>query len=367
MLTASQFDSLIVPITDLYEVYMQSVLEDIARRINKMGAPTATSAWQLQRLTESGKVYENTIRELSKLIGKSEAVLRETFEQAGLKAIKFDDRVYKAAGLEPLPLNLSPQMLRVLQAGLNRTNALITNLTGSTAISTQSVFLDASNLVYQQVITGTMSYDQALRSAIKKVGDSALPVRYPTGRVDKLDVALRRTVLTGIGQTTGELQLTRADEFGVDLVEVSAHIGARPSHQEWQGKVYSRSGTHAKYQPFVESTGYGTVTGLAGANCRHSFFPFFEGLSEKNYTAKELAALEKDVTYEGQTLSAYEASQVQRGIERKIREWKRKAGVLSAGVQSNAYELGKVREWQARMRDFIRQTDLNRQYVREQI
>ena len=366
MLAAAQFDALSVPITDLFAEFEQSVLEDIARRIKKMGEPTATAAWQMQRMIESGAVYEDTIKKLARLTGKSEKVLKETFEQAGVKALKFDDSIYMQAGLSPLPLNLSPQMLRVLQVGLSKTNAQFLNLTATTALTSQTAFMDASNLVYQQVITGTMSYDQALRAAIKKVGDSALPVLYPNGYADKIDVALRRSLLTGIGQTTAELQLARADEMGADLVEVSAHIGARPSHQEWQGKVYSRNG-NSKYPDFVTSTGYGTGGGLAGYNCRHSFYPFFEGLSEKSYTQKQLAALDKSVTYNGKEISTYEATQAQRGIERKIREWKRKAGTLEAAGLDNSFETSKVRDWQARQRDLIRQTRLQRQYVREQI
>lgn len=367
MLSVAQFDELSTPITNLYAEFEQAILEDIARRIIKMGNPTATAAWQVQRLSESGSVYENVIKELSKLTGKSEQTLRQTFEQAGVKTLKYDDAIYKAAGLNPLPLNLSPQMLDVLRAGLNKTNSLISNLTSTTALASQQVFIDSANLVYQEVITGSIGYDQAIRNAILKVGDSALAVIYPTGHTDKLDVAIRRAILTGVGQTTGQLQLGRALEMGSDLVEVSAHIGARPTHQIWQGQVYSISGASEKYKPFIESTGYGTGPGLLGWNCRHSFAPFFEGLSKRSYTDAELAELERNVIYDGKKLSAYEASQVQRGIERKIREWKRKAGVLQAAGLDNTKEINKVKQWRAKARDFVNQTKLNRQYVRERI
>lgn len=110
MLTADQLDALTGPITDLYEQYNQSVINDISRRLAKMGKVTDTAAWQMQRLTESGRVYENALMELAKTSGLSETEMRKMFEAAGVKAMRFDDSIYKAAGLNPLPLNLSPAM-----------------------------------------------------------------------------------------------------------------------------------------------------------------------------------------------------------------------------------------------------------------
>ena len=92
-----------------------------------------------------------------------------------------------------------------------------------------------------------------------------------------MDVAVRRAVLTGVNQTTARMQIARADEMECDLVETTAHMGARPEHMDWQGRIFSRSGKSRKYPDFVKSTGYGTGPGLCGWNCRHSFFPYFEG------------------------------------------------------------------------------------------
>ena len=116
MLTASQYDPLLQPIIDLYDEFQTSVIKDIARRLGNMSIDSA--AWQVQRLSESGAVYENILEEISKLTGQSEKVLRDTFEKAGVKAMRFDDSIYRKAGLEPLPLNLSPAMAEVLAADI---------------------------------------------------------------------------------------------------------------------------------------------------------------------------------------------------------------------------------------------------------
>lgn len=333
-----------------------------------MGKPTATAAWQLQRLQQSGAVYENAIKELSKLTGQSEAVLRETFRQAGVTSMRFDDKVYKAAGLDPIPLHMSPAMTQVLSAGLAKTQGVIDNLTLTTAQSAQQAFIHAADIAYLQVSTGTFSYDEAIKRAIKEAAANGLQIFYPSGHTDHLDVAMRRAVLTGVSQTSGVLQTTRMDELGIDLVQTSAHIGARPSHQDWQGKVFSRSGTDRFYPDFISSTGYGTGDGLLGWNCRHSFYPYFKGISRPLYTEIETQDYKKKtVPYNGQDVPIYEATQQQRQIERNIRHWKRQAKALEAGGIPNTAELSKVKEWQAKMRDFVKQTGLQRQNIREQV
>ena len=368
MLSAAAFDSLSVPIVDLYEQYSQSVLNDISRRLAKMDM-TSTAAWQMQRLSESGMVYQNALKELSRMTGKSEATLQALFEKGGVKSVAFDDRIYKAAGLNPLPLNLSPSMLNVLLAGLRKTDGKIKNLTMTTALSARNVFIDAADLAYMKVTTGAFSYNEAIRQAVKGMAAKGLStIDYASGRQEALDVAMRRTVLTGVGQTTARLSLDRAGEMNSDLVQMSAHAGARPEHEVWQGKIFSLSGTHPDYPPFVESTGYGTVTGFAGINCRHTCYPFFEGLSENAYSKSDVMEMNNaTVEYNGKQIGQYEASQIQRYLERGIRNWKRQADCLDSMGEDNSVESVLVKKWQEKMRDFIKETDLLRQRNREQI
>lgn len=373
MLTAEYLATLPAPILDLYEAYMQSVIEDMARRLARLPM-TSTAAWQMQRLSESGKVYEQALKELAAVTGRGEAELKRLFERAGVKALRFDDRVYRAAGLEPLPLHLSPSMAQTLAAGLAKTRGIVHNLTLTTALSGQQSFIRAADLAYLQVSSGAFDYQSALRAAVRQVAADGLPVIQFAGRAEQLDVALRRAVLTGINQTVGQMQERRADEMGADLVQTTAHAGARnkgsgpANHAGWQGKVYSRSGRSGKYPNFVEATGYGTGPGLCGYNCRHSFYPFFAGISENAYneeTRRELAG--RSVTYQGRQIDQYDATQIQRGLERKIRTWKRQAGALDAAGLDSSFELEKIRQYQAQMRAFLRQTGLQRQRFREQV
>ena len=374
MLSADYLAIIPEAILALFREYEQSVINDIARRLAGMDFASPTAAWQMQRLTESGLVYETALAELSKLTGRTEAELNKLFRDAGVRALAFDDAIYKAVGLDPLPLNLSPAMTQVLVDGLQRTQGTMRNLTLTSAIDAQNLFTDAADLAYMQISSGTFDYNSAIRQAIEEVADRGVSViHYASGRREHLDVAMRRAVLTGVNQTAGQLQWARADEMGCDLVQTSAHIGARntgtgpANHEGWQGRIFSRSGQHSEYPDFVTETGFGTGEGLCGWNCRHSFYPFYEGISKNAYTKAQVNEYaRKTVNYNGQDISVYEATQKQRAIEREIRKAKRQAEALKTAGLDNTEILERVRELQGKMRDFIRQTGLRRQYGREQ-
>lgn len=365
MLTPSAFDKLLVPITDLYEEFIQSIVNDIARRLVKTGGVTATAAWQMQRILEGGAVYTEVLDRLAILTGKSKQVLEAIFTQAGVSTIAFDNRIYIAAGLKPLPIPLTPAMQQVLLAGLRKTAAQIYNLTMTTALESQHAFVETLDLAYMQVVNGTMSYTQAIKAGIKKLAREGIKAIEYRDTKDQVDVAVRRAVLTGVAQTTGNIQMYGALESGIDLVQTSAHIGARPTHALWQGKVYSVAGKTPGYPPFSE-TGYGTGPGLCGWNCRHSFYPFYKGISENIYTEAMMDEYaDKQVEYKGTGMSVYEASQIQRGIEREIRKTKREATALGEAGIDNVEEVDKIHNLQARIRDFVIQTGLIRQPARE--
>ena len=149
-------------------------------------------------------------------------------------------------------------------------------------------------------------------------------------------------MLTGVNQSTAELNIMYADEIGADLVEVTVHMGARPSYTVWQGGIYSRSGKNISYPSFIESTGYGTGDGLCGWNCRHSFHAYYEG-SPRTYSKEYLENLDKDVyEYRDKTYNNYEACQKQRAYERAIREEKRYLAGLNAAYKETTDQALKI-------------------------
>lgn len=373
-LTAQQLDELTEPLEALFERFYQSVIEDMARRLARIDMSNAT-AYQAWRSRESGLLYDELLARLSKLTGLTTRELRRAFERYGVRFTEKDEAIYRKAGLDPVPLRQSPAILNALEAGLRKTGMVANNLTMTTAVTTQQAFIDAADLAYMQVSTGTMTYQSVIREGVLSLARRGLTViGFPSGRIDQADVAMRRTVLTGVAQTTGVMQLELAREMGCDLVEVDAHFGARNhgtgpmNHESWQGKIYSISGTDRRYPSLIETTGYGTIVGLYGVNCRHSCYPYIEGVSEPSYSNGELREMkERKVTYNGEELTYYDATQKQRAIERAIRKSKREAGALEAAGLDNTAERVRLGLHQAKMRDFIEQTGLVRDRFREQV
>ncbi len=206
-----------------------------------------------------------------------------------------------------------------------------------------------------QVSSGAFDADSAIRQAVKRLSEQGIEaVRYPkSGHVDTVETAVRRAVLTGVNQTAARLQEKLADELGCDLVEVSAHAGARPEHAEWQGKIYSRSGQSEKYPDFRSSTGYGTGAGLCGWNCRHTFGPYIEG-SPRVWTEEKLAELNAPkYEYNGERLTEYEALQKEKYFDRQIHRWRREEAAMGAVGLDTSEAKAKVKAWERRKTEFL--------------
>lgn len=367
MLTPEYLDSLPEPVLELFRQVEEDILEDMARRISKMGAVTETADWQRWRLEQIQLTRSDITEQLSKLTGLTQQELRKLFQEAATQAVQTDNEIYRAAGLSPGSPNDSPELLQLLNGGMQQTSGTFQNLTRTTANTATQQFERALDRAWLQVSSGAFDYQSAIRRAIKDLASTGIQaIQYPTGHIDTLEVAVRRAVLTGVGKTTGEICLAHAEEMGCDLMEITAHPGARPSHMEWQGKIVSLSGRNGYLSK--SDIGYGTGDGFKGWNCRHDWFPFFDGLSESAYPREKLQEYESQtVTYNGKTLSYYDATQQQRYIERQIRRWKREYLMMNAAGQDTTQASMKLAQWRATEKDFCKQTGLDRDGFRSQV
>lgn len=381
MLLPKELDALPDRVTELYATLEEDIIKDMARRIVKTDFATETAQWQLIQLQRMSITRDEVFDRLSKATGKTKDELIDLFNEAAEKSFAREDRAYRKAGYKTVPLAENAQLQKLINAGLRKTENLFDNLTSTTANTASRQFENALDTAYMQITSGAFDYNTAIRTCIRDLAQKGIAyITYPSGHTDYLDVAVRRAALTGVGQTCGEMQIALADEMDCDLVEVTAHNGARPEHAVWQGKVYSRSGKSTKYPDFVKSTGYGTGAGLKGWNCRHDFFPFFED-GEPAYTQEELAEFEnRRVTYNGEEMTEYDATQKQRAMERRIRATKRELAGYDAGIQAaddeslkeelqTAFDRKSVllKRQEAALKDFTKQTGLARDRTREQV
>lgn len=325
MLTPDYYFNCTDDIIEVYSKLDQSITRDIARRILKAGYVTEGAKWQIQVEREAGLLYDDIISSIAEYTETSESAVKALFEDAGITSKDFDDKIYKEAGKTPIPLKSSQAMLQVLQAGIEKTNGLLSNLTKTTALTAQTAFIDACTLAEMEITSGAFDYNTAIRHAVESAISQGCYVEYASGARATLEAAVRRAVMTGVSQTTGEISLANAKEMDTDLMEITAHGGARPSHAVWQGQIVCISGKRSGYLT-LSDIGYGEVTGFKGVHCRHDWYPFLEGVSTLAHTKKELEDLKNaTVIYNGEEIPLYEAQQKQRAMERIIREERRKA------------------------------------------
>lgn len=309
----------------------EDILQDMARRMSKSDfGSTSTAQWQAYRLEQSRLFRSAVVRRLAKLSGESQPEIRKMLQQAGTYTLLNDDAAYRKAGKATPPLNGAPTLLNLLNAGAAQTGGTFQNITATTANTATRQFENALDRAWMQVSTGAFDCKTAIRRAVTNLANQGLQsILYTkTGHVDTLEVATRRALLTGVNQTCAKLQIERMNQMGCEFVEVTAHVGARPTHAEWQGRVYHRGGSITyqgkHYEDFVSATGYGSGDGLCGWNCRHNFYPFYPGISERVYSEARLQELNaRNVTYQGKRYTRYEINQMQRARERQVRKYKR--------------------------------------------
>lgn len=334
MLTPIQFEKIERQVSFLYSNLELEIIEEIAKRIANVGYANTVVLNDIKIAEEMGMIYQDIISLVATENNQSYEKIKDIFEDAGASSIEFDDRIYKEAGLQPFSLNQSPSMLQLLSATAKKTNYNLSNLVMTTANTAQTAFYDAINRAYMEVSTGVKSYSQSILDAINTINRQGPYVTYPSGKKMSVEAAVRTNIVTGINQTCGKLQEIRADEMECDLMEITAHAGARPSHALWQGRVVSRSGQSGYLS--LADIGYGTVTGFKGINCHHDWMPFYKGISRRVYKDSELKEMANEkVTYNGKEMTKYDAMQEQRRMERTIRQDKKDLAGLDGILRSN--------------------------------
>lgn len=307
----------------MYDELDRAIIADISRRIVKTGGISPTAEHQIDKVQQSGMLLADVTKQVATVSGLSEQEVTRLFNEAGITGLQNDARPLSLAGKQT-DIHLSRKMEQLLNANIAKTNGDLRNLTMTTGVTAANAYTDAVNMAFMKVQSGAFSYQQAIRDAVKAAAIDGNYVTFISGRKDQLDVAVRRSVLTGLNQTAAKLTEMYAADMGCEYYETSAHAGARPSHAEWQGRVFKIEGATADYPNFEDSTGYGTGEGLCGWNCRHSFYPFWPGLSLPAYTQEMLDGYDRPkYEYDGNLLTEYDVSQIMREGERDIRESKR--------------------------------------------
>ena len=371
----------------LYQQLEDDILSAVIRRILKMGYVSEASKHQLEVLQAAGLLYDDIVQLIADRTDACTAQVKALFEDAGVQTVEIDNSLHEAAGALPIDIRQDSSTRQVLEAGYKKTLGTMRNLVSTTATQTQTAFIQTCDRIYMQVSSGAFSYQEAIMNALRALADTGATVSYPTGHTDRMDVAVRRCVLTGVSQTAAAVSLRQAEDAGCYLMEITAHSGARPDHAKWQGQLVTITGKDAGkiidgLRVFTLSEiGYGSGEGFKGWNCRHNWHAYYPGFSTPNYTPEELKKLDEPcISYNGKLYTEYEVSQMQRAQERRVRAWKRRCITAQEGVNSATDEATRataqaefdrsaryLKNNEAKLKDFCRQTGQDRDRFREQV
>ena len=383
-------------IVELFEQYDAFVVADFARRVAKAASVTEMAEWQAIRAQEMGLAMDELIARGAELLEYTEDELKAMYQDAFDTYVESDRMRFANSGLNYERVAKSETLRNYMIAAQKQTQRALRNIVGSSRaiksmtgtkatmlkignqyVPMRRAYVMALDLAQMQVSSGVLDYETAVRQAIRSIAQNGLStmtndaVGYDSGYRLSVRAAARMCVLTGVNQMAGNMNELTCDELGLDLVEVTAHLGARPEHQEWQGGIYSRSGKSRKYPGLVEATGYGTVTGLMGANCRHNFYGWYEG-SPRAYSAKRLYEMTDaggpKFECEGKIYTYYEATQRQRQMERQIIAIKRRLIGYQAAGDNSAFQAAsiKLRDQKKKYKKFSAATGIRTKFERTQ-
>lgn len=237
-----------------------------------------------------------------------------------------------------------------LNKGIKDTQGEIKNICNISRKCTNKQFIKACDEAYSKIVAGNNA-DKAIESSIRKLSQKGIEVVGYTDHTTSMDAAVKRAVTSGVNQTSLKFKMENCKELGINIVKTSSHGGARPSHQEWQGKLFYLHTPVKGLQNFKKATGYGRVDGLGGANCRHSFYEVTDYEYKNNLVDTE----EFD---KNRNDDQYELEQKQRYYERQIRSWKKRKNILDECGVDSTKEAKKIREWQDKRSQFIKESNI---------
>ena len=316
------------------------IMQDIVRRIKKTGEITSTADWQINRLKILGYSSEDIENALKDTLNASYLEMFELYDKVIDWEYVRNKDIYEQINAEYIPFEENKHLIQVTSAIKKQSLEDLENITRSlgfyldyggrkvlTPLSqVYSGYLDNACM---DIVTGAFDYNTVLRRVVTQLTNSGLrQIEYSSGYANRIEVAARRAVMTGLTQLSGKIAEYNAEKLGTEYFEVEWHAGARPTHTVWQGRVWSQ-------QQLYDVCGLGTVTGLCGANCYHTYFPFVPGVSVRTYTDEwldEQNRKESEPTeFRGKEYTLYEAKQRQRQMETAMRAQREKVQLLQKG------------------------------------
>lgn len=324
-----------------YLMLEEEIEKDIVRRIQKAGKITSTADWQIQRYMVLGHSTEDVENIIRSAVGGDWVDTFKLYDEVIEQEYVRSRTIYEQVNAYFVPYEQNYELQQITNALIQQSNDELFNISKSLGFMVdmgggRKVFTPLSEIyngyldnAITMMASGAFDYNTMIRKVVGEMTASGLrTVDYASGHSNRVDVAARRALLTGMGQLTGQISRMNGQALGTDKYEVDWHPGARPDHAKWQGRVWT-------YQQLVDVCGLGSGPGLLGWNCRHTYYPFLDGISVRNYSDQWLEEMDRKeaqkIPYRGKEYNTYEATQKQRQMETAMRAQREKVQLLKQG------------------------------------
>jgi len=376
MLTPAELEKVPIEIQKLMIDLTMRIMENAVDRIRMIDSISRSADYELYQLSRIGLGGDTINKAIKKVLQKTDAEIDKIYDEVVKEGYARDESLYKATGKPFTRFEDNKPIQQLVEAVRRQTKADMVNITQTTAVRVtnngRSEYQAVPDYLKQkldkavmEIASGAFDYNKVVSSTIKEMTKSGIrTIEYESGHHNRVEVAVRNAVMTGLSQVTNQINEMNAEALGTEHFEISWHGTARPSHQLWQGRVYSK-------EQLETVCGLGTVTGLCGVNCYHSYYPFIVGVSKRTYTDEQLDEMNRKESekknYKGREYNSYEATQRQRYLETLMRKQRQDIQLGSfAGLPDDILAVDKAL-YQSTMQeyvDFSKQMELPQQRER---
>lgn len=348
MLSEEVIDKVIERLVTRIEEGNTYTLKKIGESIKKIGTLSPSKAQELVQVLKYGGDYDKIVDKLAEITELNVKDIYKIFDEVAKNDYNFAKQFYDYRGMKFIPYEENIALQQQVRAIANITAGEYRNLTRSLAftkrVNGRIVYTDLAR-TYQDtldkavlsVIQGKNTFQEQMYSTIKELANSGIKsVNYGTNRSIRLDSAVRMQLKGALRNLHNETQEIFGREFGADGVEISVHGNPAPDHAEVQGRQFSNEEFN-KFQNDIDAVDY---TGklfpaefeghdrrsISEYNCYHYTFAIVLGVSEPEYSNKELQEIinsnEQGFELDGKHYSMYDGEQLQRKLELEIRKAK---------------------------------------------
>lgn len=338
-------------IVKIFNDLQEKLMLDIVRKLKLANEIGSSTDYQIEKLRKLGVSQKEINQYLKKALDITDKELNELYNKVIEKGYVRDKELYTKTGVDFIEFKDNTELQQLIKSVSDITNGeidnitkslgFVTGITGNRVVELSDYYTKKLNQAVLELATGSFNYSQTITYTVNEMVKSGIRyIDYESGYHNRIDVAVRRAVMSGLNQITNKTAEDNMARLKTDFVEVSYHSTARPTHQVWQGRVYTKD-------ELVTVCGLGTVTGLLGANCYHHYDAFIPGVSKRNYTDEELDLLNheanKKVSFEKNSYTKYEATQKQRQLERNLKAMQVKMKLLKEAGEKETYTELKVK------------------------